>query len=83
MKANGLKSQRGYRRPRAFFAGTPAIVAINTLNRQFNPTHPNQLWATHITYILTHEGWLCLAVDIDLFSRLVVRSLMKSRITQI
>lgn len=80
MKANGLKSQRGYRRPRTS-AGAPAIVAENTLDRQFNPTQPNQLWVTDITYIRTHEGWLYLAVVIDLFSRLVIGWSMKSRIT--
>ena len=80
MKADGLKSQRGYRKPRAH-AGIPAVVAANTLDRQFNPTHPNQLWVTDITYIRTHEGWLYLAVVIDLFSRLVVGWSMKSRIT--
>ena len=80
MKADGLKSQRGYRKPRAC-AGTPAVIAANSLNRQFNPTQPNQLWVTDITYIRTHEGWLYLAVVIDLFSRLVVGWSMKSRIT--
>ncbi|WP_151829715.1 IS3 family transposase [Acinetobacter ursingii] len=80
MKADGLKSQRGYRKPRAY-AGTPAVIAANSLNRQFNPTEPNQLWVTDITYIRTHEGWLYLAVVIDLFSRLVVGWSMKSRIT--
>nr|WP_244516279.1 IS3 family transposase [Acinetobacter kyonggiensis] len=80
MKTNGLKSQRGYRKPRAH-TGTPSIVAANTLNREFNPIHPNQLWVTDITYIRTHEGWLYLAVVIDLFSRLVVGWSMKSRIT--
>ncbi|QDK97046.1 IS3 family transposase [Acinetobacter tandoii] len=80
MKANGLKSQRGYRKPRNY-AGTPAVIAANTLDRQFNPTHPNQLWVTDITYIRTHEGWLYLAVVIDLFSRLVIGWSMKSRIT--
>ncbi len=80
MKANGLKSQRGYRKPRAY-AGAPVVIAANTLDRQFNPTHPNQLWVTDITYIRTHEGWLYLAVVIDLFSRLVVGWSMKSRIT--
>ena len=45
MKADGLKSQRGYRKPRAH-AGTPAVVAANSLNRQFNPTQPNQVWVT-------------------------------------
>ncbi|MEB6479398.1 IS3 family transposase [Acinetobacter vivianii] len=80
MKANGLKLQRGYRKPRAY-AGTPVVIAANTLDRQFNPTHPNQLWVTDITYIRTHEGWLYLAVVIDLFSLLVVGWSMKSRIT--
>ncbi|MCH7382266.1 IS3 family transposase [Acinetobacter dispersus] len=80
MKANGLKSQRGYRKPRAY-VGAPVVIAANTLDRQFNPTHPNQLWVTDITYIRTHEGWLYLAVVIDLFSRLVVGWSMKSRIT--
>ena len=81
MKANGLKSQRGYRKPRTHAGTTPAVVAANTLGRQFNPTQPNQLWVTDITYIRTHEGWLYLAVVIDLFSRLVIGWSMKSRIT--
>ena len=80
MKADGLKSQRGYRKPRVH-TGTSAVVAENTLDRQFNPTHPNQLWVIDITYICTHEGWLYLAVVIDLFSRLVGGWSMKSRMT--
>lgn len=75
-----LKSQRGYRRPRAH-ARTSTVVTVNTLDRQFNPTHPNQMWVTDIIYIRTHEGWLYLAVVIDLFSRLVVGWSMKSRMT--
>ena len=81
MKANGLKSQRGYRKPRAH-AGNPAIVAANTLDRQFNPTYPNQIWVTDITYIRTHEGWLYLAVVVDLFSRQVVGWSMDSRMNK-
>ncbi|WP_119025218.1 IS3 family transposase [Acinetobacter soli] len=80
MKADGLKSQRGYCKPKAY-AGTPAVIAANSLNRQFNPTEPNQLWVTDIPYIRTHEGWFYLAVVIDLFSRLVVVWSMKSRFT--
>ena len=45
------------------------MVAPNHLNRQFTPEGPNQSWATDITYIRTHEGWLYLAVVLDLFSR--------------
>lgn len=78
MKADGLKSQRGYRKS-SVYTGTSAVVAENTLDRQFNPTHPNQLWVIDITYICTHEGWLYLAVVIDLFSRLVGGWSMKSR----
>jgi len=42
MKADELKLQRCYRKPRVR-AGTSAVVATNTLDRQFNPIHPNQL----------------------------------------
>ena len=57
-----------------------------TLDRQFNPTQPNQLWVTDMRStasqdIRTHEGCLYLAVIIDLFSRLVVGWSMKSKIT--
>jgi putative transposase len=47
-------------------------IAPNRLNRQFNPAEPNQCYAGDITYIPTQEGWLYLAVAIDLFSRQVV-----------
>lgn len=80
MKEKGLKSQRGYRKPR-IHSGVPSIVAVNSLDRQFNPTQPNQRWVTDITYIRTQEGWLYLAVVIDLFSRRVVGWSMNARIT--
>lgn len=47
-------------------------VAENILDRQFNPLSPNQAWAADITYIWTAEGWLYLAVIIDLYSRRVI-----------
>jgi len=47
-------------------------IADNVLNRQFNPEAPNQRWGTDITYIWTQEGWLYLAVVIDLYSRRIV-----------
>ena len=53
MKTNGLKSQRGYRKPRSQ-ASTPSVIAANTLARQFNPIEPNQSWVTDINYIRTH-----------------------------
>ncbi len=81
IKSEGLQSQRGYRKPRAR-SGTESIVTPNRLDRSFNPDAPNQSWVTDITYIKTYEGWLYLAVVIDLFSRRVIGWSMKSRITK-
>jgi len=47
-------------------------VAPNLLERNFTATAPNQVWTSDITYVPTAEGWLYLAVIIDLFSRQVV-----------
>ncbi len=47
-------------------------ISPNVLNRQFNPTAPNQAWVADITYIRTRSGWLYLAVVLDLFARKVV-----------
>lgn len=47
-------------------------VAPNVLERDFSPGQPNSTWATDITYVWTGEGWLYLAVVLDLFSRRVV-----------
>jgi transposase InsO family protein len=47
-------------------------VAPNRLNRNFDPPSANQAWAGDVTYIATAQGWLYLAVILDLFSRRVV-----------
>lgn len=47
-------------------------VAPNLLDRQFEVAVPDQVWCTDITYLWTRQGWLYLAVVIDLFSRKVV-----------
>ena len=47
-------------------------VAPNLLARNFSPAKPNQTWAGDITYVWTREGWLFLAVIVDLFSRQIV-----------
>jgi len=49
------------------------------LQRQFTHDAPDQAWVTDITYIRTHEGWLYLAVVIELHSRLVVDWSMQAR----
>jgi transposase InsO family protein len=47
-------------------------ISPNLLNREFTVTQPDRVWAGDVTYIATDEGWLFLAVVIDLFSRQVV-----------
>jgi len=54
-------------------------VAENVLNRRFNPTGPNQVWGVDITYLWSQEGWVYLAVVIDLYSRRVVGWAMDRR----
>ena len=55
-------------------------VALNVLNRDFTAERPNQRWAGDITFIWTLEGWLYLAVILDLFSRRVVGWATSNRI---
>ncbi len=47
-------------------------IAENLLNREFTPGAANRVWASDITYVRTRQGWLYVAVTIDLFSRKVV-----------
>lgn len=72
MRENGLQARRKrrYRRTTNSNHGNP--VAPNVVARQFEPTAANQVWATDVTYVWTLEGWLYLAVMLDLFSRRVV-----------
>ncbi|EIV1068252.1 IS3 family transposase [Salmonella enterica] len=81
MKRAGIKAQVGYRSPRAR-KGEDSIVAPDRLQRQFNPDAPDERWVTDITYIRTHEGWLYLAVVVDLFSRKVIGWSMQPRMTK-
>jgi putative transposase len=55
-------------------------VAANILNRNFNVTEPNKVWTADISYVWTLEGWLYLAVIMDLFSRQIVGWAMDKRI---
>jgi len=57
-------------------------VAPNLLNREFKVKEPDKIYVSDITYIWTHEGWLYLAVIIDLFSRQVVGWSLNSRMSK-
>ena len=79
MRLAGLRAQVGYRRPRQK-SGPASVVAPNRLQQQFNVAEPNEAWVSDITHIRTHEGWLYLAVIVDLYSRRVIGWSMQSRI---
>ena len=81
MRIEGLRSQTGYRRRPGKYGGKPAVASPNLLKRQFDVVEPNTVWVTDITYIRTYEGWLYLAVVLDLFSRQVVGWSMKPQMT--
>tara|TARA_Y100000296_G_scaffold84505_1_gene117991 strand:+ start:49 stop:432 length:384 start_codon:yes stop_codon:yes gene_type:complete len=72
MRLKGIKAQVGYKKHKGHFSGKPSVVANNALDRQFTVATPNSYWVTDITYTRTHEGWLYLAVVLDLYSRAVV-----------
>ncbi len=57
-------------------------IAPNLLDRQFMPAEPDTVWAGDITYIATDEGWLFLAVVIDLFSRQVIGWSLRADMTR-
>jgi putative transposase len=73
-----LLSEQGLsaKAPRRFTRTTDSAhalpIAENVLERQFDAEAPNTAWVTDISYISTWEGWLYLAVVIDLFSRRIV-----------
>jgi putative transposase len=73
MQRHGIRA-RGKRRFRVTTTDSrhDLPIAPNLLNRNFAPTAPDQAWCGDITYIATQEGWLFLAVVMDLFSRKVV-----------
>jgi putative transposase len=52
--------------------GKPSVIAGNIMNRQFNPENINTHWAGDITYLKTGQGWLYLAVVVELYSRRIV-----------
>jgi putative transposase len=71
MRQANLRALHGYR-TRRWAVGKPSVLIPNLLKRQFTTTKPNAAWVTDITYIRTWQGWLYLAVVMDLFSRRIV-----------
>ncbi len=81
MRENGIRARhkRRYKATTDSKHGLP--VAENLLDRNFTPEAPNQVWTSDITYLWTPEGWLYLAIVLDLFNREVVGWSLKPRMT--
>ena len=81
MRENGIRA----RHKRRFKVTTDSKhafpVAENLLDRDFTPTAPNQVWTADMTYLWTDEGWLYLAIVLDLFNREVIGWSLKPRMT--
>jgi transposase InsO family protein len=82
MRENGIRSKMKKKFKATTNSKHDHPVAKNILNREFSPKAPNMVWAGDITYIWTGEGWLYLAVILDLFSRQVVGWSMSERMTK-
>jgi putative transposase len=72
MRSMGLSARRKRRFRRTTDSAHPFPVAPNLLGRDFTAAAPDRVWLADLTYIWTAEGWLYLAVVLDLFSRRVV-----------
>ncbi len=72
MRENGITAR--FKRPfrRTTDSGHSLSVAENHLERNFTVDGPDKAWVTDITYLWTRQGWLYLAVVLDLFSRRVI-----------
>ena len=71
MRRHGLRALHGYR-TRRWSVGKPAVLIPSVLQRQFTVNAPNKAWVTDITFLRTWQGWLYLAVIMDLFSRKII-----------
>jgi transposase InsO family protein len=72
MRQEGIRARRKRRFVKTTDSKHNLPIAPNLVQRDFSPAEPNRLWVADITYIWTREGWLYLAVVVDLFSRYVV-----------
>jgi transposase InsO family protein len=82
MRKDGLKAKTIRKFKATTNSNHSLPVAENLLNRDFTPAEPNKAWVADITYIWTNEGWLYLAIVIDLYSRAVVGWSMSERMTR-
>jgi len=81
MRQENIRGQRKSHKPTTTDSKHHLPVAPNLLNREFGAEAPNEKWVADISYIPTREGWLYLAVVLDLYSRKVVGWSMSHQVT--
>jgi len=81
MRENGIRARHKRRYKATTDSKHTLPVAPNLLDRNFAPAAPNQAWSADLTYVWTDEGWLYLAVVLDLFNREIVGWSIKPRMT--
>jgi putative transposase len=72
MRDNGLKARQKTRFKKTTDSDHAGPIAPNLLDQDFQAERPDQKWAVDISYIWTAEGWLYLAIMLDLFSRRII-----------
>jgi len=81
MRERGIRARHKRRYKATTDSKHTLPVADNLLKRNFTPRGPNQIWTSDITYLWTDEGWLYLAIVLDLFNREVVGWSIAPRMT--
>ena len=72
MRENGIKSIINKKYKATTNSNHNLPLSENKLKQNFNTTRPDQVWTSDITYIWTSEGWLYLAIVLDIFSRQII-----------
>jgi transposase InsO family protein len=72
MSSNAIQAKQARRNKRVYKLRGAQISVGNILDRQFYASAPNKKWVSDITFIETREGWLYLAIVLDLYSRAIV-----------
>ncbi len=72
MRLNGIAVEKKRKFTKTTDSNHHLPVAPNLLDQQFEASRPDAVWTTDITYIWTKEGWLYLAIVLDLFSRRII-----------
>ena len=81
MRNNNIAAKKRRKFKRTTNSNHSNYISPNLLNQNFRVNSPNKVWVGDITYISTYQGWLYLAVVLDLYSRKVVGWSMSNRMT--